>query len=316
MPKIKYADMHCDTVSVCCNSESELSRFDGQINTAKLKKSGCALQCFALFTEGENAAADFEKYAAFYAEQLSRCKTLKPVLSYSDLQAALKSKKTAAVLTVENLGFLNGDAGAIPRLKELGVRMASLVWNNKNAFAYPNLVYADGIPDYSEREERGLTAAGREAVRLLNENRIILDVSHLSDGGVEEALVLSEAPVVASHSDCDAVTPLFRNLTDGQIKAIADKGGVAGLNFSLDFIGAGDVCEKLYLHYAHMVKVGGEDFPALGSDFDGILAYPEMCDCTRVQPLLKYFRSKGVKPRLLEKLAFGNFARVFKEVVG
>lgn len=316
MQKIGYADLHCDSVTVSCNAGGDFAGFVGQVNIEKLKKSGCESQCFALFTQGENAAADFERFAAYYNARIAVDPDILPVECFSDLKKAKKEGRIAAILTVENLGFLDGDAGGIKRLAALGVKMASLVWNYKNAFAFPNLIFRGGQPDFTAREARGLTQAGKNAVEELNANGIIIDVSHLSDGGVEDVLALSKTPVVASHSNCAAVHPVSRNITDGQIKKIADGGGVIGLNYCYDFIGGGSAFEGLYNHLKNLINVGGEDVPALGSDFDGIPPYDEMRDCTFVQKLLQYFKSRGITERQLEKLARGNFYRTFKEVVG
>ncbi len=204
--------------------------FSGQVNIRKLTASGCGAQCFALFTDGENAEEDFKKFLAFYGAQIEKHPRLQPVLRRGDVERAVESGKIGAVLTVENLGFLNGGVSGIAALKAAGVKMASLVWNSANAYAYPNLKFKDGAPDIAARESRGLTAAGRAAIEELNKNGVICDISHLSDGGAEDVFALSELPVVASHSNCAAVCNVSRNLTDGQIKKIADSGGLVGLN--------------------------------------------------------------------------------------
>lgn len=311
MSEIKYADLHCDSVTVCCDLGGNMSDFSGQVNVNKLVEAGCAAQCFAIFTEGKNAAADFDRYAAFYSAFLKDSPQLYPVLGQGDLERAQGAGKPGGVLTVENLGFLHGDLDGIDRLKKMGVRMASLVWNYANEFAYPNLIFNGDTPDFAAREQRGLTERGKEAVQALSQNGIITDVSHLSDGGVRDVLALSTLPVVASHSNCAAVHPVSRNLTDWQIRGIAESGGLVGLNFCRDFVGGESVFENLYLHFMHLLEVGGEDLPAIGSDFDGIPPYGELKDCRGVQSLLTYFSDRGVKPRLLEKLAYLNFKRVF-----
>lgn len=316
MQEIKYADMHCDTVTVCCDTGGDIGSFRGQVNLNKLRESGCAVQCFAIFTEGKNSAADFLKYAAYYSARIADNPAILPVQRYLDLERAQKDGRIAAVLTVENLGFTGGDLTAFPKLKTAGVHMASLVWNSANSFAFPNLVFKGDLPQFEEREKRGLTPLGQDAVRALNENKIIIDISHLSDGGAEDVLELSSAPVVASHSNCNAVCSVSRNLTDGQLKKIAASGGVAGLNFCRDFVGGESAPENLCLHLKHMINVGGEDLPAIGSDFDGIPPYEELCGCEKMQKLFGYFADSGIPPRVLEKVAYGNFSRVFKEVVG
>lgn len=316
MSEIDYVDLHCDSVTVSCNAGGNFAAFAGQVNISKLKNSGCAAQCFALFTQGENSAADFERFAAYYNAQIAADPRILPVQRFSDIEKAENEGRIAAILTVENFGFLNGDISGIKKLAALGVKMASPVWNYANAFAYPNLIFKGNVPDFSARENRGLTKAGKDAVRELNAHKVIIDISHLSDGGVADVLALSKAPVVASHSNCAAVHNVSRNLTDGQIKKIADKGGVIGLNFCRDFIGGESAFGGLYEHLKHLINVGGEDVPALGSDFDGIPPYDEIADCTFVQALLQYFADRGISERQLEKLSRANFYRVFKEVVG
>ena len=313
---MKYVDLHCDSVTACCNSGEKFACFSGQINPEKLKISGCLAQCFSIYTEGKNAAEDYKKFSAFYYALLKENKSLQPVYCLSDILSAQKNGKVAAILTVENAGFLNGDISGFERLAKGGVKMLSLVWNTPNAFAYPNLVFDGIIPNFSAREMRGLTDAGKAAVQELNRLKIIIDISHLSDGGVDDVLALSTSPIVASHSNAYSVRPVSRNLTDIQLKKIADKGGVIGLNFCKDFVGGKDVFASLLSHYNHIVNVAGEDGVSFGSDFDGIPRYNQMDDCTVMPKLLQYFSENGVSESKLEKLACLNFLRVFKEVVG
>lgn len=311
---MKYADLHCDTLTECLDKGLSLDGCNLQINLEKLKNSGCAVQCFAIFTQGGDAALRFEKYISFYRECLKK-HGIKPVLDFSDFESCLNGGSAGSILTVENLGFLTD----ITRLKALhaeGVRMASLVWNYENQFAYPNLIFTDGVPDFSKREGRGLKEAGRRTVEALDGLKIIVDVSHLSDGGADEILNGRKIPTVASHSNAAAVNGVARNLTDGQIKKIADCGGVVGVNFCKDFLGVGDTFGLVYGHIKHIIKTGGEDAVAFGSDFDGIPAPPGLEDCTKMPALIEFLKSRGLKERVLEKLCFKNFARVFKEVVG
>lgn len=310
-----YADMHCDSLTACAEAGGSLSDFNGQVNAEKLKKAGCALQCFAVFTEGADAREKFEKAVAFYNRTLAECGDLRPALCSGDILKAKAEGKCASVLTVENLGFLES-AEEIKGLAGIGVKMASLVWNTPNKFAYPNFFYAGGEPDFYSREERGLTEHGKAAVCELNKNRIIIDVSHLSDGGTEDILNLSNAPVVASHSNAHGVCGVSRNLTDVQIRKIADKGGVVGVNFCADFVGGDDIFSGVYRHVKRIIDVGGEDAVAIGSDFDGMPAPEGLEDCEKTAALFEYLERRGIKGRALDKLLFENFFRVFKEVCG
>lgn len=311
MQKISYVDLHCDSLT----ARRELDDPAGHVNPEKLKISGALAQCFAIFTDGDGASACYEEALARYRAATEDGDGLSPVLRYSDFSRCALQGRVGAVLTVENLGLIGGDLSKIKRLHAEGVRMCSLVWNNANALAYPNLVQFNGVPDFSVREERGLTPLGKRAVEALNGAGIIIDISHLSDGGVRDVLAISDSPVVASHSDCSAVCGVSRNLTDEQIKGVADGGGVVAVNFCKDFVGAGTIFEGLSRHIRHLINVGGEDCPAFGSDFDGIPTVDGLEDCTKMSALLEYL-SAEIPQKTLEKLASRNFLRVFKEVVG
>lgn len=309
-----YADLHCDTLTECFDKGYSLANGNLQTNLEKLNSSGCAVQCFAIFTQGGGAALRFEKYLGFYLRCLKE-HGIKAVLNYSDFEYCIKSGKTGAVLTVENLGFIES-LSRIEDLAKAGVKMASLVWNYENQFAFPNLIFEDGYPAFSKRNPQGLKSMGREAVGLLDSFKIIIDISHLSDGGADEILKNRKTPIVASHSNAFSVNGVSRNLTDGQIKKIADCGGVIGVNFCKDFLGEGNTFESVLRHINHIINIGGEDVASFGSDFDGIPAPPDLEDCTKIPALLNYLQINGIKGEVLEKLCYKNFARVFKEICG
>lgn len=314
---MKYIDLHCDTVTACYDKGLQLESCGLHTDFAKLENSDCAAQCFAIFTDGERLAERFENCLVFYREQTDKNNgRVTPVLNYSDLSNCINGNSLGAILTVENLGFIGDDLSRLDYLKSVGVRMASLVWNFENALAYPNLKFRDGMPLFSEREGRGLTKLGAEAAEKLGALKIILDISHLSDGGAEQLLKGRKIPIVASHSNAQAVCGVCRNLSDGLIKKIADCGGVVGVNFCVDFIGGDGGREMLLKHIRHIISVGGEGVIALGSDFDGIPENPDIKDCTAMPKLFDFLNMRGISAAVLEKLAYKNFARVFKEVCG
>ena len=312
---MKYIDLHCDTLTVCCDSGQGIVKNSLQTDIERLKKSGCAAQCFAIFTEGASAPQDFEKYLSFYQKALEEnAGKIAPVTSVQNLKNCVSSGILGGVLTVENLSFIGGDLSEIARLSQVGVKMASLVWNNQNLLASPNLRFEKGVPQFSERCGNGLTGLGRQAVEELDKNKIIIDISHLSDGGAEDILKGRKIPVVASHSNCAGVLDVCRNLTDGLIKKVADCGGVIGVNYCMDFLG-GETFESVARHISHLINTGGADCVALGSDFDGIPAPAGLEDCSKMPKLLDFLESRiGISA--LEKLAYLNFERVFEEVCG
>lgn len=313
---MRYTDMHCDTLTECLKSGADVEDCQLQINLKKLRASGCAAQCFAIFTQGDGAAEVFENSVTLFNKILLNSESVLPVRSGADLLRAKKSGLTGCILTVENLGFIGGDVSKIKEIAAAGVRMASLVWNEENLLAYPNLIFEGGVPDFGKREKRGLKPSGREAAEALDEQKIIIDISHLSDGGARELLDRRKIPLVASHSNAERVCAVSRNLTDALIKKIADCGGVIGVNFCKDFLGEGSAFGQILKHILYIIGAGGEDVIAFGSDFDGIPAYEEMKDCLRMPSLIQYLNDNGISGRVLEKLCFGNFARVFGEVCG
>ena len=314
---MKYIDLHCDTLSACVENGESIKDNGLQTSFHSLIKSNCVAQCFAVFTQGTDAARTAESYIEFYKKSLEEnSDTVAPILRSADFSRLEKSGKLGCILTVENLGFIEDDLSAIQKLKNAGVRMASLVWNYENQFAYPNLIFENDMPQFLKREKRGLKPLGRQTVEALDDAGIIIDISHLSDGGAEDILNGRKKPIVASHSNAATVFDVSRNLTDGLIKKIADCGGVIGVNFCKDFLGGGDTFAAVLNHINHIISVGGEDVIALGSDFDGIPPCENLEDCTRVPALFQYLQDNKIPPRVLEKLAFDNFYRVFKEICG
>lgn len=291
--------MHCDALTA-------QNAFFGQVSFENLKSSGNILQCFAVFTKDCSAAAYAAARNLYYGEVVKSgfCS----VKNYDEFKSARVRGLNCCALTAENIGFTYGDGKKISQLKADGLIMASLVWNYENTLAYPN-VRADG-----KREQRGLKKEGRQALSFLDENKIIVDISHLSDGGAYEILIGRKIPVVASHSNCAAVCKNPRNLTDGILKKIADCGGAVGINFYKKFLGRGDAYFQIAQHIRHIIKVAGEDAPALGSDWDGVPEGGQTLSPEDMQSLFSRLTDYGLPPRVIDKLAYENFLRVFKEV--
>ncbi len=321
---MRYVDLHCDTLTECQKQNADLGDCELQTSFEKLEKGGALAQCFAVFTQcktPEEAEIKVWKNLDYYAYMLDLHK--KSVLSVTcgkDFSLCEKEKKLGCILTIENLGFIGNDLTKLQALKERGVAMASLVWNEENALARPNLIFKDGLPQFELRNSLGLTDLGRQAAEELDRLKIIIDISHLSDGGAEELLKNRKIPLVASHSNAAGVCNVSRNLTDAQIKRIADCGGVIGVNFCKDFLcesnSSDDALNAVYRHISRILDVGGEDVLAFGSDFDGIPVTPNLEDCTRMPFLINYLNLRGLRCSVLEKLCYKNFVRVFSDICG
>lgn len=155
----------------------------------------------------------------------------------------------------------------------------------------------------------------------MNELGILIDVSHLSDGGFYDVAELSKKPFVASHSNCRALSPSTRNLTDEMIRKLAECGGVAGINLEPSFLNENledkksRVC-RMCDHAEHFIRVGGTECVGIGTDFDGIEGEFEIAECTGMELFFTEMHKRGISEDKVEKIAFTNVARVIKEVMG
>ncbi len=191
--------------------------------------------------------------------------------SVAEIRAAMASGRIAAVMHIEGAEAIDPDLAMLDVLHAAGLRSLGLVWSRPNAFAHgvPFRFPSDG--DIGP----GLTEAGRALVRACNARRIMLDLSHLNERGFWDVAELSDAPLVASHSNVHALCASSRNLTDRQLDAVRDSRGLVGLNFATSFLRpdgamrADTDLDALRRHLDALLEQLGEDGVALGSDFDG-----------------------------------------------
>ena len=151
---------------------------------------------------------------------------------------------------------------------------------------------------------------------------MIVDISHLNDDGIDDVFCYTKKPLVASHSNCRAIAPHLRNLTDEHIKMLADRGGVAGLNYYVEFLAQGRTggervsgIEDILRHLRHMKKIGGIDVIGLGSDFDGFDNPVEFQDASGMQFLAQAMERDGFTTGEIEKVFYGNVLRVYREIL-
>lgn len=327
---MKYIDMHCDTLAegVAHQKKTITVMEDSMVDIERLKKSGAAAQFFAMFLPQKEYHEDFKNWLGvkemFTEEEfLSKMyeiyeNTLKEnadclasAQSYEEMCQNMQDGKISAFLTIENGYPVKGKLENLKRFHDMGVGLITLTWNDANCF---------GFPHSKNREEmkKGLTHFGKEAVEYMNELGIVIDVSHLSDGGFYDVAQISKKPFAASHSNCRALAPATRNLTDEMIKILAEKGGVAGLNFEPSFLNKdaqdrNSRIEQMCAHVLHMIDVGGIECVGIGTDFDGIGGNLEINECSKMELLFDALKKKGVSETALEKIAFKNTARLIKE---
>ena len=321
----KYIDFHCDTLSVAARNGAKdiYSLPDQRIDIERLDRAGAGAQFFALFFPEYND--DFiKKYVSDegYFELLYKVFTdsmdkhgdrVRLAGNYDDLASNYDDGILSAFITFEDGRIIDGKMENLRKYYDKGIRLITLTWNFENCFGYPN-------SDDPGIMSKGLKPFGIEAVEEMNRLGILVDVSHLSDGGFYDVAEYSKKPFIASHSNCRSLSPHQRNLTDDMIRVLAEHGGVAGLNFAGDFLNedTDDIhsrVDRMTAHILHMVKTGGEDLPAIGTDFDGINSILEIDGPEKMYILFDSLKKAGLSERQIDKVAFGNAQRIIKDVL-
>jgi membrane dipeptidase len=252
--------------------------------------------------------------SAFKLEKMSE-NMFKVVRTSRQLSSAIEKGVMAAVLHIEGVEALKKDLGALGVLYEAGLRSLGPVWSRSNAFGHGVPFNFPDTPDIGA----GLTGAGMDLVRLCNELGIMVDLSHMNTRGFWDVVALSDAPIVASHSGAHALCPSPRNLTDDQLKAIGDSGGIVGINFARAFLredGQGDKetpLTEIVRHAAYVAEKIGVDHVAFGSDFDGTTVPQDLGDASGLQKLIGALKDAGFSPKDRTKIAHGNWVRILTE---
>ncbi len=250
--------------------------------------------------------------ARLFRDERASAGRLEVVRSVAGLRSCLERGVLAVILHIEGAEAIDPAFDALEILYQTGLRSLGLVWSRPNAFGHGVPFKFPSSPDTGP----GLTDAGKALVRACNELGVLIDLSHLNEQGFRDVARLSAAPLVATHSNAHALCPSARNLTDEQLHAIRDSGGMVGVNFAVSMLrpdGRPDPetpLEVLVRHFDHLIEQLGEDHVGFGSDFDGTIVPGAIKDVTGLPRLLEALRSAGYDQPLLEKLAFANWLRV------
>ena len=305
------ADLHSDTILEVASGNRDLAvrGGTGHIDLPRMREGGVDVQVFALFVHPRYAGSGFRRVSELLDafDGLVRAQQiLAPATTVEVIQQAVRRGRIAAVLSVENGSAIDGDPANLDRLYARGVRILSLTWNQSNDLA-------DGA---LEETHGGLTPLGRRVLARMQELRMVIDVSHLSERAFWAVLEATAGPIVATHSNAAALTPHRRNLTDDQLRALARRGGVVGVNFYPAFTG-GATIQHVLAHVDHLVRVMGADHVALGSDFDGFSqTVAGLEDVSRLPALTAGLLARGYAPDDVRKILGGNVLRVFRAVWG
>jgi len=242
-----------------------------------------------------------EQSAARLAEELVIARTA------DEIVAAHRAGKRAALLSIEGAHALEGQLDNAEAFARRGVRSLGLLHFTANEAGAP--AYGRGAD-----ASRGLTDFGRALVDELDRLGVLVDLAHISRAGFLEAAARTKKPPVVSHTGVSGVQTHWRNIDDEQIRAVADKGGCIGVIFAPRYLGA-DGVDRVVDHLLHIRDVGGEDTPALGSDWDGLVRPPwDLQDPRDLPVLTQALLDRGASPQSIGKMLGGNVLRVLAAV--
>jgi membrane dipeptidase len=236
----------------------------------------------------------------------------------AEIKSAIARKALAVVVHIEGADAIDADLNFLEVLYGAGLRSLGPVWSRTNIFGHGVPFRFPSSPDTGD----GLTAAGENLVRVCNEMKILIDLSHITEKGFWDVARLSKAPLIATHSNAHALCPSPRNLTDKQLAAIRDTGGLVGLNFATGFLrpdgrmSPDTDIDLMVRHLDYLIDKLGEDRVGLGSDFDGATVPEKIGSAAGLPVLMDALRAKGYSQPLLTKLGSGNWLDVLERTIG
>ncbi|TGB04456.1 dipeptidase [Halobacillus salinus] len=339
----KWIDGHNDTILRVDSVEAFLDGNDQtHIDLPRAKEASLGAGFFAMFSQGLEGMPDFsehktdkgykfplpdplplERSQAITNRLLSKIIEVEKhskgyftrVKTTVELEECLTEERFGAIVHMEGAESVDRDLHSLDVYYEAGLRSLGLVWSRKNDFATGVPYHFPSTPDIGE----GLSEAGKALVRKCNELGIMIDVSHLNEKGFWDVVELSEAPIVATHSNVHRLCQSSRNLTDNQIDAIGRSNGVIGVSYVVNMLredGAMDAdipLTTITKHIHYIIDRIGVDHVALGSDFDGATVPESIRDVTGVPGLVDRLREEGLSEEDLKQVLYKNWIRVLED---
>ena len=296
-------DLHCDTALALLgedvNQAGSLASNKGHIDLNRAEKLAGYCQCFACFTtpfmeqwHHITPTLVFEREIATIQREIDKNKNrISIAYSPEDVIANLEKGKMSAILTIEGPAGFGFDPELLESMFLAGFRISTLGWNESNPLTGSN------------QTGGGLTDLGKAYVRQAQSLGILVDVSHISDEGFWDIMKITQAPVIASHSNSRALCNHSRNLTDDMFCAIRDSGGVVGINQFADFLGQKPTLDTVCDHIFHFLELDPEGrHVALGGDLDGCEVLAEGFEGVQSWPAL----AQRLLERGLDEKTVGN----------
>ncbi len=271
-----FFDLHCDTPYECYKKNQEFEKNTLAVSADKGAIFSEWYQTFAVWIR-DDAPNPYSLYRSIIDNFKGKLKN--------------KPQNLTPIFALEG-GAAIENTDCLYKMKDDGIRFITLSWNGENSIA-------GGV-----NCQKGITDYGKAIIKIMNELKIGCDLSHLNEKSFYKALELSDFPL-ATHSNCKAVCPHPRNLTDGQIRLIAQKSGVIGLCPYPEFLGE-EPFGGIYKNICRILDMGYEDIISIGTDFDGAEMDKNLDSVDKIPRLYGFLREKGLNDALLYKIFFEN----------
>ncbi|HEX2674218.1 MAG TPA: membrane dipeptidase [Polyangiaceae bacterium] len=293
--------------------------FLGQVDFPRIREAELSGATWVITTNPLREPADRARAFETNLDELCRTFARVPaefqvVTNAREYDAARAAGKHAAFLGIQGGNALDLSLAEVSRLCDGRVLRITLVHLSSSRIG--------STSSPMRLSDSGLSAFGSQMVELLNERKVLVDLAHISARGFWSACEAhaKDTPFVVTHTGVSGVYRHWRNLDDDQIRAVANSGGVVGIMYHAPFLGdrpwAGRV-ETIARHLAHVLRVGGEDTPALGSDWDGSIITPrDMPTCLELPRLVAALSRLGIEDRVVQKILGLNFLRVVRQIRG
>ena len=312
--KFPVFDLHCDTALALLGKDlteaGSLRKNQYHIDLERAKNLPGYVQCFACFTtpfmtqwHKKDPTVIFEKeIETVMREMYYNSDLISQIHTIADIDKNRKEGKMSAILTIEGTAGFQFNPALLENLHQIGFRITTLGWNEQNPLCG------------SHQTGGGLTDLGREYVKEAQRLGMIIDVSHISDEAFWDIMDITEAPIIASHSNSRSVCPVSRNLTDDMFRAICQSGGVAGFNMCAPFVGVDPDLDTVADHFIHFLELGGEKHIALGGDLDGCDVLPRGFGGVQDYPkLADKLLERGLGEALVYDIFWNNAMEVMRK---
>ena len=305
---IPVFDLHCDTVTELLGQDlaaaTPLRSNCLHIDLERMKKYPAYAQCFAFWSttglplpKGMKPEDIFWREVSILQDQIDKNSDLiRQARSGADVRKNQEEGLISAIFTLEGAAGIGFDPAKLEKLHNLGFRISTLGWNENNALTG------------SHKTGGGLTKRGREYIKECQRLGILVDVSHISDEAFWQIIDMTEAPIVATHSNSRKVCAVSRNLTDEMFRAVCSTGGVAGFNLCADFVGEKPTVDTACDHIFHFLELDpAGTHIAIGGDLDGISEMPEGFSGVQDYPkLAKRLLERGLDEKTLKQIFWSN----------